>query len=322
MILTLLEPVPPLGKDLATNLLASLPELRPRLFHTQSQEEHFLLEMAGELTVVAPLQDLDELAGTTVLVICSPPDPGRAAALITWLEAHPEVALLDCSQPGIAPAEAVCVVGTALPRQARRRWYRLPDAGLSGPLLVLGALASLDPQAVHLTVLLPVSGLGEEAIGELATQGAARLSGVTPARPRSLPRVLAFDLAPSVRARALMLEAQLAALMPGLTSRVHAVDTGVFFGHAAVLLVRCRARLEEKAVRGLLRGSPGIRLPRRGEGLAASDVVNQDHVVCGDIRVQGEWLSAWLAWDGSRVGGSQTAVELLQEIIAAAPMVH
>jgi hypothetical protein len=56
--------------------------------------------------------------------------------------------------------------------------------------------------------------------------------------------------------------------------------------------------------------------------MAPSDVVDHDYVLCGDIRTQGEWLSVWLAWDGSRVGGSQTAVELLREIIAAAPMVH
>ena len=35
-----------------------------------------------------------------------------------------------------------------------------------------------------------------------------------------------------------------------------------------------------------------------------------------ELRVAGEWLSAWLAWDGSMLGGAQAALEALAELMA------
>lgn len=318
MTLTLLDPAPVSHKDIAAGLVAAFPGTRRRLVHTQESAEYLLVELDGEAAVVAPLLDLDELEGTTVLVVCGPPAPLKAAALTAWLRAHPEVWVVDCSRPGIAPDEMTCLATGSLPPGTSARWFCPPDPALAGPLRVLDALAPLGLETIHLTVMSPASSLGDEAVAELAAQAVARLSGAVPSKPRVLPRILAFDLAPSTPTSVGRIVQQLAHLLPGVDSHVNALDVGVFFGHAATLAVHCRHLTTEKAVRAMLRAKAGVHLARRGERLAPSDLVDHDHVACSELHLARGWVTAWLAWDGSRVGGEEHVVDLIRSIMAAA----
>lgn len=312
-IVTLLEPVTELGRALADGLAEAYPDIRRRFLHTRDASEHLLVEIAGEAALVAPLQDAEELEGSDVVVVLDAPAPARADTVLAFLRDHPEVALLDCSQPGIAPDETSCA---PVAPGASRRWRCLVDPGLLGPLHLLRALRPLAPDTALVTTLTSVGSRGDDAVGELAAQGAARLSGAAPARARHLPSVLAFDLMPARAERTGRLQRQLASLLPELAVHLHVVDAGVFFGYAATVSVHCRTALHDRAVRAALRDAPGLRLARRGESVAPSDLVDHRDAACADVRVEGEWLSAWLAWDGSMLGGGGAALEALAELMA------
>ena len=137
----------------------------------------------------------------------------------------------------------------------------------------LRALLPLAPEAFHATLLCPASGFGAEAIDELASQGMARLSGRATRRPAHLPAVLAFDLALAQGERSAALEAQVAELFPAVVPGLHVIDTGVFHGTLATVLLRCARDVPLERARALLRATPGLRLARRNETAVATEAV-------------------------------------------------
>jgi len=307
--LTVLDPTSLLGREVTEGIARRFPDVRRRLLHTGSDPEHLITEVAGEPALVPPFSQPEELDGSDAVLVTAPlPAPARER-LLGWLRSHPDAALLDCTQPGIAGSAASCVVGAPPAQPPGRRWFHLADPALAAPHRLLAALAPLGPRVVHLTVVSPVAALGSEAIDELAEQGAARLSGQPMRTPDRLPAVLAFDLMPSPGDRSRGLEAQLAELHPGLECTVHAVDAGVFHGHLATAVVRCEAGPSLERARALLRGA-GLRIARRNEVLTAADVVERGlPIVCGDVQVGPEWVSAWLLSDALAVGGTRAALE-------------
>jgi hypothetical protein len=289
----------------------------PRLLvHTGADPEHLIAEVSGEATLVAPLVEPDELDGSLAVILTSPLTAQVSERLLTWLRANPSVALLDCTQPGIAGAEASCVLDAIPPARRDLPWYHLVDPSLAAPVRWLRALLPLAPEAFHATLLCPASGFGAEAIDELASQGTARLSGGATRRPAHLPAVLAFDLALAQAERSAALEAQVAELFPAVRPGLHVIDTGVFHGTLATALLRCARDVPLERARALLRATPGLRLARRNETAIATEASERDDAICGDLRVHGPCVTAWLLADGLRLGGG-AVVELVSSLTAS-----
>lgn len=288
------------------------PTARRSYFHTTGDPEVSIAEVAGEAALVPPLTDFDELAGSTAVVVTTAPAPAVAVALVEWLRSHPEVTVVDASVTGLGlddperPPES---------RGARR--YHLADPALAGPAAFVAALAELEPRECQITLINPVSGFGGEALEELAAQGVARLSGAQPKRPRLLPGILAFDLAPSAAGRRDRLAAQFSRLFPELSVRLQSLDAGVFLGHAAVVQVRCGSRVRVSAVRSLFREGGLVRLARPNERLCPSEAVDHDHVRCADLSCSGEWVSAWVVADGHRIGTVAGVIAAIEAITAS-----
>jgi hypothetical protein len=317
-MLTILDPTSLLGREVIERLARVSPGLHPRLFHTGAEPEHLIAEVAGEAVLVAPLGDLDELEGSAIVIVTAPPAAEAISErLLAWLRAHPRVALVDGTQPGIAGAAARCVVNAAPPVRPTPPWYHLPDPALAAPTRLLAALAPLAPEALHLTVLCPAAGFGADALDELAAQGAARLSGHPEGKATHLPGVLAFDLSPAPVERAKLLENQLAEIFPRLQITVNAIDAGVFHGHLATVSASCANESTFEHVRRLVRSAPGMRIPRRNEITTVAGAVKQGGVVCGGLRVHGRSVSAWLCADGLRVGGAEAVVDLVGSLTAS-----
>lgn len=315
--LSILDPTSLLGREVTDGIARAFPEVRRRLFHTGADPEHLVAEVAGEAALVGPLLDPDELDGSVAVILTARPASQASTRLLAWLRAKPSVALLDCTQPGVAGAEAACVLD-ALPHDRRGLpWYHLVDPSLAAPARWLKALLPLAPESSHATVLCPASDFGAEAIDELATQGTARLSGRPTRRPAHLPAVLAFDLAPVTGERLAALEAQLGELFPTVELRLHVIDAGVFHGTLATVLVRCAGEVSLERARALVRATPDLRLARRNETVTATDAVERGHVICGDLRAHGRWVTAWLLADALRVGGAGAVVELLGSLTAS-----
>jgi hypothetical protein len=315
--LSILDPTSLLGREVTDAIVRAFPDVRRRLFHTGADPEHLVAEVAGEAALVGPLLEPDELDGSVAVILTARPPAQASTRLLAWLRANPSVALLDCTQPGVAGAEAACVLD-ALPRERRRLpWYHLVDPSLAAPARWLKALLPLAPEASFATVLCPASGFGAEAIDELASQGTARLSGRPTRRPAHLPAVLAFDLVPAAGERLAVLEAQLGELFPAIERGLHVIDAGVFHGTLATVLVRCAEEVSLERVRALVRATPALRLVRRNETVTATDTVERSHVLCGDLRTHGRWVTAWLLADALRVGGAGAVVELLDSFTAS-----
>jgi hypothetical protein len=314
--LTILDPTSLLGREVTERIATAWPGVRRMLFHTGGETEHIIAEVAGEAILVPPLVELDELQGSSAVVITSTPPPATGQRLIEWMRAHAEVALLDCTQPGITGGEGVSVMdrvpasGRALP------WYHLIDPSLAAAARWLRALLPLDPQVFLATLLCPASGFGVEALDELASQGSARLSGQPARRPVHLPAILAFDLAPVRDERLSAIENQLVELFPAVQCGLHVVDAGVFHGTLATLQLGCAGGVSLEAARALLRATPDLRLVRRNESPTVSGSAGEGRMICGDLRVRGSWVSAWLLADGLRVGGAQAAVDVLTSLSA------
>ncbi len=317
-MLTILDPTSLLGSEVVARLARVSPGVRPRLFHTAADPEHLIAEVAGEPALVAPLADLDELEGSAIVLLTAwPADGATTERLLVWLRAHPRVALVDCTQPGVAGREARCVVNAAPPVRPSPPWYHLADPSLAAPARLLTALAPLAPTAFCVTVLCPAAAFGADALDELAAQGVARLSGHPARKAKHLPGVLAFDLVPAPAERSALLEGQLAEIFPRLEARVTAVDAGVFHGHLATVVVACAEEPTLERVRALVRSVPGMRLPPRSETTTVAGAVKQGGIVCGGIRVQGRTVNAWLCADGLRVGGAEAVIDLVDSLNAS-----
>jgi len=305
-----------LGREVTEGIVRAFPDVPRRLFHSGADPEHLIAEVSGGATIVAPLQDPDELDGSIAVILTNSLTAQVSGQLLTWLRANPSVALLDCTQPGVAGAEASCVLDSMPAVRRDLPWYHLVDPSLAAPVRWLRALLPLAPEAFHATLLCPASGFGAEAIDELASQGTARLSGRATRRPAHLPTVLAFDLALAQADRSAALEAQVAELFPAVTPGLHVIDTGVFHGTLATALLRCTRDVPLERARALLRATPGLRLARRNETASATEAAERDDVICGDLRVQGPCVTAWLLADGLRVAGG-AVVELVSSLTAS-----
>lgn len=313
--LSILDPTSLLGREVVSGLAVELPDVHCRLFHTSGADEHLITEIGGEAGVVAPLQSLEELAGSAAVIVSRTLDQELAAALLDWLVRHPEVALVDASQPGIAGERALTVLDGAPRRRGQPRWYHLLDPSLAAPVRLLQALASLGPTGAQLTVFRSASGFGGAAVEELAVQAAARLSGRAPAAPSFLPAVLAFDLAPAAETAHALLQRQFAGVVPGVELELQAVETGIFFGHAASFFVSLAEAATEHRVRNALREG-GLRLARRNQSVRPSDLVDHDAPTCAQLRVTGRRVSGWLVADGLRLAGGAAVVRIATDVMA------
>ncbi len=314
--LTIIDPTSLLGRGVTDGIVRAFPDVRRRLFHTGADSEHQIAEVAGEATLVPPLAELEELEDSAAVIVTATPAPAVGERLLAWLRERPSVALLDCTQPGIAAGEAASVVDAVPPRPRALPWYHLVDPSLAAPVRWLRALLPLAPEAFHATLLCPASGFGAEALDELASQGSARLSGRPTRRPLHLPAVLAFDLAPAASERLAALDAQLSEIFPTIERGLQVIDSGLFHGNLATVVLRCAREVGAERARALLRASPGMRLARRGETVTASGAVDEDAVICGELRAHRGWVTAWLLADGLRVGGAEAVVEVLASLNA------
>ncbi len=313
--LSILDPTSLLGREVVDGLAHELPDVHRRLFHTTGASEHLIAEIGGAAGVVAPLQSLDELAGSAAVIVSDAIDEELAAALLDWLARHPEVALVDASQPGIAGEQALTVLDKAPRRRGHPRWYHLLDPSLAAPARFLQALTSLRPTRAHVTVFRSASGFGSAAVEELAVQAAARLTGLAPAAPRVLPAVLAFDLAPAEETAQALLRHQFAGVVPDVELHLQAVETGVFFGHAASCFVSLRDSATERRIRGALRQG-GLRLARRNQSVRPSDLVDDDTATCAQLIVADTRVSGWLVADGLRLAGATAVVRVATDAMA------
>jgi hypothetical protein len=305
------------GRELCEALAEGFPQMRRRYFHTTGTAEHLLTEVAGEAQLVQPLQDLEELAGSTAVILTSSPSPEVGQRLATWLATGPATSIIDWSVPPVLDAGTAAIFPGPQGGLPGRRQFQAIAPALTGPVRVLAALAPLNVSAAHLTLVTPVADAGTDAMEELAAQAVARLSGHPPARPRHLPTVMAFDAGPVPVARRDHLTAQLATLGLPCEPHLSALAISTFHGHMATLVFSLSGSPRASSVEGALRRDPTLQLVRPGRLGMLSQTIAGEQVRCAELQeVQGLW-SMVLAYDGAELAGPQLVVDLLTRLTAA-----
>lgn len=305
-MLAILDPTSWVGRELTARLAGREPL---RLFHSGADDEHLIAEVGGDANLVAPLSDPGELDGARVVVLTAPPDPRRGALLLEWLRAHRHVTLLDASQPGLAPDECT----TVLTSGAGGGWLHVADPAVALAAHLLLAMRPLQPRSAALTVLRPASTFGPVGVEELAAQAAARLSGRAPRRAVALPRVIAFDATVASAGDRERLQAQLAALVGGVSVTLSLFDIGMFHGHAAVMTVECAAEPAQEDVLAALRRAP-LRLARAGEQLRSSAAVDTERIGCAHPILAERRVTIDAVGDGFRLAGAAAVLDVLDSL--------
>jgi len=305
----LIDPMTLLGREVL-ELLPRFPALRGQMVyvHTDPDEDVQVVELDGEPGMVRPLVDPEQLSGCGAVIVASASDSERLSHLCDWLEGFPERPAVDLSRLERLRSVFRPVAGAADRDEAEGLHVRIAPPAVVAARLVLDALQHLQPSAIALVAIDPVSELGDDGIQGMARQAVQRLQGQNVAELVG-GHVVAFNHV--VRDAAELLEDALPLLRVASVTASSSVS-GCFHGHVAHLTLVFDEPVEGPELDDAVREAPRLMLgdlPLRLDGVVGSDrVVVAPSTVSPDGRLA--VLTAML--DGHLVGGALTALEALE----------
>jgi aspartate-semialdehyde dehydrogenase len=174
-----------------------------------------------------------------------------------------------------------------------------------------------------------VSGTGQSAVDELATQSHAMLHEMEPPAPEVYPHRIAFNVLPQVETfkdgddytteeRKMINETRKILGDDAIEVSPTCVRVPVPNCHSEAINLRTRDELSPEDCRELLAGAPGITViddPDRGVYPLPSDAVGRDEVFVGRIRrdpSEERTLNLWVVSDNLRKGAATNAVQLAE----------
>lgn len=279
--------------------------------YAQSGHEDTLLFHGRPLPVDA-VEECLPVAGDTVFV-CLP--PSLSAALMPRLRAVSGVLIRDLSS--VLPSSAL--FATQYAAENATDWHRIvrPEAWMLSQLLQ--PLREQLGGAVVVTLLLPVSVLGQAGVHELARQVGEMLNG-RGLEPKLLPVQMGFNPVAGLSSEALSsadllpetggwplsaIQAELAVLLPEASLRLHPVLVPAFYGvgmQVDVLLAE-GAGVQAEALIDVWERSGVEVWPQEDwpAPTAVSEVSGSDAIHVGQLRFSGQGLSFWAVADTVRL---------------------
>jgi len=308
--IALVDPQTLVGKELLRLLDRSGSSLETVLFHTGSEDEHQVTDLAEGAGLVTPLGAPDDLAGCDAVVAASEVLSDRAEHVAEFVEGHPEVPFVAVGCPSRLAELGLPAACAPVSRPSPPR-LRTAHPSLVAAHAALRPLTDLEPASLAVTALEPVSVYGAGAIDGLARQAASRLRG-EPAKPDERNRVTAFNIvvAPSEE-----LTKEAAQIFPNLSVSTGLAAGGWFHGHAASLAVTFPAAVGEAEIRE--RWESVERLVVVEDGLRLDSVVDCEQVLLAPPQLSGDGrtLCVMAMVDSLLVGGAATALELLLSLL-------
>jgi len=276
--------------------------------HTDLDEEHQIADMSAGPALVPPLEGPDDFIGADAIVVASDGWSSRHEHLLAHLDNNPETILLDLTGFEDLRDRTVPSVGDVGPGS---RQLRVAHPALFATSRVVEVLSHLGALRGALAVVDPASAYGREAIKILARQAAQRMQGEQ-ADDRIHGHLLAFN-AVAVESDELQEDASL--ILPDLPLAITRTLSGSFHGHLAHLGLSFERRVEPDDVRDVLAQAEGIEI--ESPPISLDSVADRDHVVVTppSISPDGTQLALTMMADGLRVGGAQTAVEILESLL-------
>jgi len=309
--LLVIDPLTLLGKEVI-GLLPSYPELGsdPHLVHTVD-DEHQIPEMRGEPVLAPPLDDVEQLSGASAVIVASDADTPRLEHLEEFLDMHPETPVVDLSR-------------------LERLWSRFSPAGHSSsdtdrphlrvchPALVVATeviepLRHLEPAALNVVSMDPVSTSGREAVEEFARQAASRLRGEQ-VQELTDEQVLAFSL---VATHDELLAEDAARLFSDLPTTITRIVSGHFHGHVVHIGLSFRHPVDEWELREAWQSTPMLTLA--DAPLRLEEVVDARQIIMTPPQMDHQRLavSTVAMVDGLLVGGALSGLEVLRRLVAS-----
>ena len=276
--------------------------------HTDLDEEHQIADMIAGPALVPPLDGPEDLENADVIVVASDGWSSRHEHLLTYLDDHPEIALVDLSgfenlRDRTTPSIGEVGSDSRQLRVAHPALFAVSRVAevLSHFGTLRGTLAVVDPASIH----------GREGIELLARQAAQRIQGAH-VDDRIHGHVLAFN---AVAVQNDEVQEDASVVLPDLPLAVTRTLSGSFHGHLAHLGLSFERRLEMHEVRDALDQAEALEISPLPLSLGSVPDTDQVLVTPPWLSPDGTQLALTMMADGLRVGGALTAVEILEALI-------
>ena len=176
-----------------------------------------------------------------------------------------------------------------------------------------------------------VSGTGEEAIKELASQTALLLNGQS-VKSRVYPKQIAFNCLPQIdefldngytkEEMTLVWETRKILGDESIQVNPTAVQVPVFYGHAEAVHIETRKKISAEEARRLLKKAPGVKVVDEhkpgGYPTVVTESVGKDAVYVGRIREDlshPRGLDLWVVSDNLRKGSALNSVQIGEYLV-------
>jgi len=306
----IVDPLTLIGRELARCIEAT-PDLAFEIDyrHTAADEEQQITELGAEPALVPPLEDSDDTGGAGIIVVTSDSETERTGILENLMVRHPEITVVDVSRlPRLMDLTSPAVGNSVLTPE--RSHLRVAHPALAATAAVLDALRPLDPIRGCVAAVDPVSTFGRDAIEILVHQAGRRMQGGTPDHDID-GHTLAFNQV-AVDSDALTEEA--AELIRDVPLAVTRTLAGNFHGHMAHLSIELSDPVDDPELRDAFEAAP--QLVFSDPPISLDLVPDRDHVLLTQPQVSPDrkMVAMTAMVDGLRVGGAQTAVEILRSM--------
>jgi len=306
----IVDPLTLIGREL-TRCIEATPDLVFHIDyrHTAADDEQQITELGAEPALVPPLEDSDDTGGAGIILVTSDAETERTGLLEDLMIRHPEITVIDVSRmPRLIDLTSPATSATNLTTE--RCHLRVAHPALTATELVLRALQPLDPVRGSVAAVEPVSIFGREAIELLVHQAGRRMQGGTPDHAIG-GHTLAFN---HVAVDSDDLAEEAAELILDLPLAVTRTLAGNFHGHMAHVSVELADPVDDPDLRDAFEAASSVVLSETPIGL---DVVpDRDHVLLTQPQISPDrrMVAMTALFDGLRIGGAFTAVEILRSM--------
>jgi hypothetical protein len=276
--------------------------------HTGLDDESQIANTASGPAMVPPLDAPEDLMDIDVIVVASDGVSSRHDHLLAFLDDNPDQVIVDVTRLGFLDSRTQPSVGAEL---SESRQFRVAHPAIVATAVVVEALAHLGKCHGSLAAVDPVSAFGQEGIELLASQAGQRMVGAS-VDDRIQGHVLAFNL---VAVDGDLLQTEAALLLPETQLAVTHSLSGSFHGHLAFLGLSFDNSVKPRDIDEALSLAPGIEVADFPLGL--DSIPDTDHVVAAPPAMSPDHtqLALTLMIDGLRIGGSLTALDILETLV-------
>jgi hypothetical protein len=308
--LLIIDPLTLMGREFL-QLLEGEPHLAGAVTyrHTVEDDEHQIAELAGQPSLVPPLDETEDFPHCSAILVASDSGSPRFEHLVRHVEAAPATPVVDMSRSSLLRDWTLPATGVETTWPTHHLHVAHP--ALVALSILAGAVRHLGPVGGILAAVDPVSTLGRGAVESLARQSSRRLQG-EPVVELIDEKALAFNLVTSADDD---LNEDAAALLPDLDLSVTRAMYGCFHGHVAHIGLGFSQPLDEQEVMEAIESDR--RIAHQEPPLSLDNIPESDSVLLQFPRISRDrrYLATTAMVDGLRIGGALTALEILQAIL-------